>query len=344
MTKPDPAVIAFDIGGATLKAADGLGWIHSEPFELWRRSGQLSDRLARILQEACPRRVVATMTGEIADCYPSRQAGVRQIIESLTRAMQAAQLQGSPEFYAVDGSLVFADEALARPLAVAAANWHAVARLAAAFCTTDRALVIDIGSTTTDIIAIADRIPLPLASADFARMASGELVYTGVERTPLAAIVRSLPLRGSLHPVASELFAQSQDVWLLLGGLLESDCAHPTADGGPVTRDAARIRMARMMLAEPDLVSLEDALAAAEFCAQSQSRLLARCLTRVVREIGWQPTCLVISGHGECLARKAIEHFGSNGEIVSLPNQLGRNLSRVAPAHALALIARGLLA
>ena len=316
MTKPDPAVIAFDIGGATLKAADGLGWIHSEPFELWRRSSQLSDRLAHILKEACPRRVVATMTGEIADCYPSRQAGVRQIVESLT----------------------------ACPLSIAAANWHAVARLAAAFCTTDRALMIDIGSTTTDIIAIADRVVLPLASDDFTRMASGELVYTGVERTPIAAIVRSLPLRGTLHPVASELFAQSQDVWLLLGGLLESDCAHPTADGGPVTRDAARIRMARMMLADPELVSLEDALAAAEFCAQSQSQLLARSFSQVIDTIGWQPTCLVLSGHGEYLARKVIEHFGLSGELVSLPNQLGRDLSRVAPAHALALIARGLLA
>ncbi|RLT13591.1 MAG: hypothetical protein DWI25_06735 [Planctomycetota bacterium] len=344
MTKPDPAVIAFDIGGATLKAADGLGWIHSEPFELWRRSSQLSDRLAHILKEACPRRVVATMTGEIADCYPSRQAGVRQIVESLTQAMQVARLQGSPEFYAVDGSLISADEALACPLSIAAANWHAVARLAAAFCTTDRALMIDIGSTTTDIIAIADRVVLPLASDDFTRMASGELVYTGVERTPIAAIVRSLPLRGTLHPVASELFAQSQDVWLLLGGLLESDCAHPTADGGPVTRDAARIRMARMMLADPELVSLEDALAAAEFCAQSQSQLLARSFSQVIDTIGWQPTCLVLSGHGECLARKVIEHFGLSGELVSLPNQLGRDLSRVAPAHALALIARGLLA
>jgi uncharacterized hydantoinase/oxoprolinase family protein len=52
----------------------------------------------------------------------------------------------------------------------------------------------------------------------------------------------------------------------------------------------------------------------------------------------------VIAGHGERLARMALDRAGLTGPIVSLPEALGADVSRAAPAHALALIARGQLA
>ena len=197
----DADVLAFDIGGANLKAADGLGWVHSEPFELWRRWHELPDRLARIVSDRRPRRVVATMTGEIADCYDSRHDGVADIVAAIQTATRAAAVGCNIGIYLVDGTFVSPEEALARPLAAAASNWHAVARLASAYATAERAFVIDVGSTTTDIVPLVDRAPAATGLTDFARMAAGELVYTGVERTPVAAIVRSLPWRGRLYPV-----------------------------------------------------------------------------------------------------------------------------------------------
>ena len=336
-------LIALDIGGANIKAADGLGWVESKSFELWRHFQKLPAVIEHFLSDARPRRVVATMTGEIADCYQSRQAGVQHIITSLQSAVHAFDRDAEPEIYLVDGSIVSPEVALGCPLHAAGCNWHAVARLAASYCQTDKAFLIDIGSTTTDIVAILNHAPAPLACNDLGRMSVGELVYTGIERTPIASLVRSLPLHGSLHPVASELFAQSRDVWLLLGELDEQPFANETADGGPVTREAARVRMARMLLADPDDVSIDQAAGAAEWCAAAQSRQVARALSRVSRGIGWQPTSVIVSGHGECLARRALQHIGWNAKIVSLPDQLGSDVSRVAPAHALAMIARGLL-
>ena len=35
------AVLAFDVGGANIKAADGLGWTRAEPFALWRHPADL---------------------------------------------------------------------------------------------------------------------------------------------------------------------------------------------------------------------------------------------------------------------------------------------------------------
>ena len=340
----DPAVLAIDVGGANIKGADGLGWVTNQPFELWRHWDHLPTTLAGIAKTCSPRRIVATMTGEIADCYPSRCAGVRHSTASLQAAAQECKPHAELGIYLLDGRIVSPAEAIAKPLAAAASNWHAVARLAAALTATSRAMLIDIGSTTTDIVAICDGIPSPLASDDVGRMATGELVYTGVERTPVAAIVRSLPLAGSRRPIASELYAQSRDVWMLLEGIPPDPQSYDTADGGPATPAAARVRLARMLLANPDSFSVAEAIAAAEWCAKAQCRQVARAMARVARSTGWQPTSVVLSGHGMCLGRRALAALGWPVTIVSLADSLGCNVSRAAPAHALAMIARGILA
>lgn len=349
MNQPEAsdAVLAFDVGGANIKAADGLGWTHAEPFSLWRHSADLAAVLARIAAERSPRTIVATMTGEIADCFPSRQVGVESIIDALAFAAAAVSPPADLGIYLIDGRIATPAAARARPLMAAASNWHAMARLAAAHAPTDRSLVIDVGSTTTDIVMIADGRPAPLAHDDVGRMASGELVYTGVERTPVAAIVRSLPWPSVASrprgPIAAERFADSRDVWLLLGGLLEDSDSTDTADGRPATRDHARARLARMLLAEPGDFSAVDAQAAAEWCAQAQARLVARAAARVIGASGSRPTSVVISGHGECLARRAIDRLGLHVPIMSLPEQIGPGPARAAPAHALALVAQGLI-
>ena len=343
-------VLAFDVGGANIKAADGLGWVHSEPFELWRRRSELPAALARIVSARRPRRVVATMTGEIADCYASRREGVADIVAAVSSASRAAAGPECPVgIYLVDGTIVSPEEAVQRPLAAAASNWHAVARLAATATTTDRAFLIDIGSTTTDIVPLVERSPAATGHDDVTRMAAGELVYAGVERTPVAAIVRSLPWRGRKHPVASELFAQSLDVWLLLGGLAENSDSTlsgslNTADGGPATRAAAQRRLARMLLADPDGVTHDEAITMAAWCADRQSLQVARAFHRVADSCGWQPGSVVLSGHGVCLARRALARAGWSGDLVSLTDTLGPDVSRAAPAHSLALIAQGRLA
>lgn len=339
-------VLALDVGGANIKAADGTGWTHAEPFAMWRDAPRLAEVLTRIIGAAEPRRIVATMTGEIADCFPSREAGVRHIVAAVEAATGAHEPPATIGIYCTDGALVPPAAVRACPSKAAAANWHAMARLAAAHAAASRALVIDVGSTTTDIVPLVDGAPAPLACDDVGRMATGELVYTGVERTPVAAIVRALPWprRGrGRRPIASERYADSRDVWLLLGGIPEDAATSDTADGQPATRAAAGTRLARMLLADPEAFSSADAVAAAEWCARVQARIVARAIDRVSHSIGWRPTSIVLSGHGTCLARRALAHLGWPVETISLPDLLGPDASRAACAHAIALIDQGLL-
>lgn len=337
---PSPAVdlIALDIGGANIKAADGLGWTRSEAFAMWQDWQRLATALTGFIA-AAPQRVVATMTGEIADCFSSRRVGVEHIVTALASAAFGA----SVGIYTTDGHIVPPEEAIRAPLRVAASNWHAVARLAAALAPTDHTLLIDIGSTTIDIIPIEDGRPAPLADDDVGRMASGELLYTGIERTPVAAIVRSLPHRGVRRAVASELFARSQDAWLMLGGLAENAFFTDTADGGPATREAARIRLARTMLLEPEEFTADDAHAAAGWIAEAQARRIAQAAQRVARRKGWKATGIVFSGHGTLLADRMLARLPHTPLTIRLEDHCSPAVSRVAPAHALALIARGIL-
>jgi probable H4MPT-linked C1 transfer pathway protein len=344
-------LLAVDVGGAHVKAADGAGWTHAESFALWREPQRLGDVLTRLARQRAPRRLVATMTGEIADCFASRAAGVTHIVAAVEAAAAACHAEpgiylldrepGDPPGCPVRGRIVPPPEAVARPLAAAASNWHALARLAATVAPTDRCLLVDIGSTTTDLVAIVAGVPHPLAIDDAGRMAAGELVYTGIERTPVAAIVRSLPLAGARRPVATERFADSRDAWLVAGGLPEQPESCDTADGRPATRAAARLRLARMLLVEPSEFSAAAAAVAAEWILSAQSRQIARACSRVARGHGWQPTSVVLSGHGTALARMALAHVGWTVAVESLPERLGPAVSRVAPAQALAAIAQG---
>ena len=52
------------------------------------------------------------------------------------------------------------------PLLVAAANWHGLATWLGRLAPKGNALLIDIGSTTTDIIPLLDGVPVPAGLTD----------------------------------------------------------------------------------------------------------------------------------------------------------------------------------
>lgn len=328
--------LALDVGGANLKVADGLGYAAARPFALWRAPERLSEELAALTAAAPPAtRWAVTMTGELADCYSSRTDGVRAILA----AVETAAAGRETWIYRTDGRLA-PPPAEAELLSVAASNWRALAEYTLRFCSTGRGLLVDIGSTTVDVIPLVDGRVAARGSDDFGRLGAGELVYTGVERTPLCAVVDALPIDGRECPVAAELFATTADAYLLSGDLPEEPSNCDTADGRPRTREHSRRRIGRMLCREVD-----DAAAAA--CARractAQLDQLAGAVRRVVAELGGPLGVVVLSGHGEFLGRRLLERLelpDPQPRVLSLASELGASASRCAPAHALAVLAR----
>lgn len=329
--------LGLDIGGANLKAADGQGFALSRPFALWQRPGELPAALVELLAASPPAKAIAvTMTGELADCFLTKAEGVKAIVDAVAQA--AADRPVS--IYLTNGTWCPPEQAVRRPLLAAASNWHALAVFAGRFAAHETALLIDIGSTTCDLIPLAAGRPAACGSTDPERMALGELVYTGIERSPVCAVRDSVPWRGRSCPVAQELFATMRDVYLLLGDLPEQPDCTATADGRPATQAFAHVRLARSICADGEMLSRDETLAMARAFAQAQLELLSEAADRVIDRLPERPGTVVLAGAGEFLARRVIESLKLSSRIVSLSETLGPAVSRVAPAHALAVLAR----
>jgi (4-(4-[2-(gamma-L-glutamylamino)ethyl]phenoxymethyl)furan-2-yl)methanamine synthase len=329
--------LGLDIGGANLKAADGRGWARSVPFALWRAPDDLPTALADLVSSAPSADCLAvTMTGELCDCFRTKAEGVRHIVAAALQAAAGRRVS----VYLVDGRMVSADEACELPHLAAASNWHALARFACRFAGSAAGLLIDVGSTTTDIVPLAAGRVAVAGATDLERLACGELLYSGVGRTPICAVTPLLPRRGKPCRIAAELFAAAADAYLLLGDVAEDPTASWTADGRPLTVDCARRRLARMFCADVGELGEDQLQAAAVAFREEHVRQLAAAIEPVVARMAEEPTRIVVSGAGEFLARRVLQRSFPGREPISLAGELGGEVSRCAPAHALAVLAR----
>jgi probable H4MPT-linked C1 transfer pathway protein len=329
--------LALDIGGANIKAADGLGFAQSYPFAMWRQSQHLAHQIRTVISEAPPcDHLAITMTGELADCFETKAAGIRFILE----AVSAGSDNRHTRVYLVDGRLVSPQAALRAPQLAAASNWHALARFAGRYASSGMALLLDVGSTTCDVIPLADGRPIAQGATDTQRLIAGELVYTGVERSPVCAVAATARYRGQNCPIVHEVFATMRDVYMILDQLPDDPANTQTSDGKPATRGYARVRLGRMVAADSEEFNHRDAVALAQGVAEAQAALLARSIQQVAGRLPSPPQTVMLSGHGEFLARDALARVPLSATVVSLGAELGQTISRCGPAHALATLAR----
>src|SRR5207302_599708 len=113
--------------------------------------------------------LAVTMTGELADCFVTKSEGVKFILSALTEAAAGRHTR----VYMTSGMLVSPAVALRQPLLAAASNWHALARFAGRFAPKGAGLLIDVGTTTTDIIPLIDGAPVTMDHTDPKRLLSG---------------------------------------------------------------------------------------------------------------------------------------------------------------------------
>lgn len=332
------ATLGLDIGGANLKAAIVDGAAVSFPFDLWREPDQLSQRLAELSQRFPSfDELAVTMTGELADCFTNKRQGVEHIV----RACQGVVGNRLLRIWHTSGGFVTPEEAVREPLGVAAANWHALATWAGRLIPGGSALLLDIGSTTSDIIPLTNGRPTPEGLTDLGRLQAGELVYTGVRRTPLCALAQSVPFRDGSCSLAAELFATTLDLYLILERIPEDAGDLHTANGRPATRAAAADRLARMLCCDLSEVTGAELQEIACYLAEMQRQELCRAIDCVVARQSSPPQATVISGSGSFLARDVLlQHpLLSRTRVISLEEHLSPQTSAAACAFAVAVLA-----
>jgi (4-(4-[2-(gamma-L-glutamylamino)ethyl]phenoxymethyl)furan-2-yl)methanamine synthase len=339
-------ILGWDVGGAHLKLAfveEGrIAATLQLPCALWRGLDELRQAMTPALADlpAIDRHAV-TMTGELADLFPDRAHGVAAILDVLAELLPAERLA----IYTTEGEFIGANQARSEPGIVASANWHATALHLAR--TLPDGMLLDIGSTTTDIVPVTGGVIAARGLTDGERLATGELLYTGIVRTPLAAVARFAPFGGRTLGIMAELFATSADAHRLAGTLPEGADLHPAADGRGKTPAECRARLARMIgrdeadAAEPAWRQL------AAFFVRRQTRQIEEAVELVLSGVDLPEGAPIVgAGSGRFLAaevarRQSRRYLSFDDTVRSAGATLAAAPADIAPAVSVALLLHG---
>jgi probable H4MPT-linked C1 transfer pathway protein len=344
------SIIGWDLGGAHVKTASlGVnGAVHhviQRPCPLWRGLSQLRTTVRSILEDMQVGEAAhaITMSGELTDIFTDRTQGVSELLTIMTQ-----QLTNFPLLvYAGVAGFVSPGVAVRDAERVASANWLAAATLTA--MRMSEGLFIDVGSTTTDMLAFSGGRVDARGYTDHERLAHDELIYTGVVRTPVMAVTDRVAFAGTWVSMMAEQFATMADVYRLTDDLPQYADMLPSADGENKTEAASARRLARMLGRDAQAGCDGDWKRVAEYVAECQlMRLRAACETTLSRGVLSPQAPLVGAGVGRFLVRELATRlqrpfvdFGTFFPPDPIPG--GVAIADCAPAVAVALLARGYL-
>jgi probable H4MPT-linked C1 transfer pathway protein len=260
-------MIGIDVGGANLKVVDNHG-AHIHYCPLWENAPITS--LLDQYVTAPDDRAAVVMSGELADCFSDKMEGISFIVGAVKKAFPHAR------FYGTDGQ--FHEGAVPQ---LAAANW-----LASAAYLRDEypdAVLLDIGSTTADIIPLY-RFDDLKGLTDLERLQAGYLLYTGMLRGNIATLLQSVLLNGTKTPVSSEYFAGSADAHLVLGHITADDYTCDAPDRKEKTKEASLKRLARVVCADLDEIGTDGAYQIAAQFWEIQRTLICGQVLRIAAE------------------------------------------------------------
>ncbi|MFH0966205.1 MAG: hydantoinase/oxoprolinase family protein, partial [Methanobacteriota archaeon] len=182
---------------------------------------------------------------------------------------------------------------------LAAANWLAMADLLRSEY--PDSLLIDMGSTTTDIIPL-NRFNQMLGQTDLTRLQQGYLVYCGLLRTNVATLIRSAIVNGCDTPVSTEFFASTGDAFVSLGLIPEDIFTADTADRKGTDRTSCLRRLARVVCADLEEIGEVGALEIARAVIKAEEIQISDAIRQVKKR--HQSRGLLVSGIGSGIASR----------------------------------------
>ncbi|MGD0644810.1 MAG: hydantoinase/oxoprolinase family protein [Candidatus Bathyarchaeia archaeon] len=338
-------VLGYDIGGANTKAVfmslqkekPQDARVAVEYFPIWKQPEKLTIVLLALKKRLGADKLDAlgiTMTAELSDIYATKREGVRNILACVTKAFPNVPIY----VLNTEVELEPIDAAELEPLNVAAANWAATGWLVAQRI--NDCVAIDVGSTSTSIIPIVGGHVVAKGKTDLEKLIFGELVYTGSLRTNVATIVHSVPVKYGVAGVASEQFALSGDVHLVLGNINEKEYTCETSDGRGKTLPEALARLARVVCADMEMLTQQEIIDMAKYIYDKQVMQVAEGLTKVcnyTKTLTSNKVPVVVTGLGkDFIAKKAAKKIGV--DAVDLGTLIQSAAVVATPAFSVALM------
>lgn len=340
-------ILGFDIGGVNIKVSflrycsqtDYQLHSLSKFYPMWLNdlhafSSLLKELVRELVKEAPIDLCGITLTAEVSDAYETKKDGVTHVLSTFQQLFPEIP----KKVISIYNKFLSIDDAIKDYLAVASANWVATALyIGKEF---PKSILIDVGSTTTDIIPIRQGIPNTIGKTDTERLLHRELVYTGCLRATIPSIAHEVPYQGYLCPISFEKFALMADVHLLLGHISLEQYTCDTADGRPKTVDAAYARIARIICADLNSISHTELQLIAHHLYEEQLHQIIKALEQVLSthpEYSLSDP-VVITGLGRTfLAAVAAQRVGFKN-IVDFVTVFGQESAVASPAAAIAML------
>jgi probable H4MPT-linked C1 transfer pathway protein len=329
--------LGIDVGGANTKIVSSEGVVKSVYAPLWKNKSILYTLLSEYASAAELEAVGAVMTGELCDCFVSRREGVLHIKEALSAVFKEVK------FFNSHCTFKDSTEVDKAPLSFASTNWLASSKLIADQY--EDAIFVDLGSTTTDVIPIAGG-EIKAKRTDLKRLKNGDLIYSGVQRTNVATLLKSVTI-GEECPVSSELFAITADAYLVLGYITEEDysCESPDSyafvdrEEAEKSRVSAMRRLARVVCSDLEELGEDNTVSIAAQVMRAQVDELAASL-KWMRE-KYRLEQVVSAGIGDFIVKEAADSL--NIPFLALSARYGKKIAATFPAYAVAKLLENFL-
>ncbi len=232
-------IIGWDIGGAHIKAIKidfkkknvKKEQIYSP---VWKNISYLKKSIKLLKKKLGKSDFHAvTMTAELSDIFFNRYVGTKYIINLTSKLFS----KNNVYFYNYKKNFLKKKNAIKETSSINSMNWHASANLLSKYIS--NCLLIDIGSTTTDIIPIKNGKIVSKGSNDSKRLKNKELLYLGALRTPITALEKH-------KNIIYEDFSNVADIYRILGKIPKKLDKIPTQDNKKKDKHSSARRLARV--------------------------------------------------------------------------------------------------
>ena len=179
-----------------------------------------------------------TITAESCDNFTDRKHGMTSILENCSN-----HIIGNKLFYTNANKFVDYNSAINKTEKLFSTNWMLTSKFLNSKKNID--LIIDIGSTTTDIIFKDMHIGNNIN--DYMRLVNKTLLYQGVVRTPLSMMADNVLYRGNNISLVNEVFATTGDIFNLNNDIDFSKLDYLGSDNLQFTKVNSFTRLARII-------------------------------------------------------------------------------------------------
>ena len=200
--------LGLDIGGAHIKvvglnATRQIVLVKYMKCYFWNKSEDFLTFVKQINKYINKQTLIGiTMTAELCDSFKTRKQGFDVV------SRYCKELKNDFFFYSL-GKSPFIKKAEYKN--VVSMNWHAIGSYVSHEIT--NCIIIDFGSTTTDLICIKNKKIKNIHFDDFSRLNNSELLYSGLVRTPIFSIINEVKIDDKTFKIIPEFFSNMGDIY-----------------------------------------------------------------------------------------------------------------------------------